>query len=191
MLWQDQMPNDKHGPKLVILITATISSKTKPLVQVFRGQCWLQIANWLFRDSSWQNICCLCSSSRVLFVIFESRNMAFSSFPAWSAIDIGRLCSQINLVNSNAAFMTFSSRAEVLSEEGKLVIFCDDFDAFTDSKCFFNSKCFFTSLSPLWPILKSVLHVLEIVSPWVDCLRKGYWALHLSVWLVNFTKYFF
>ena len=29
------------------------------------------------------------------------------------------------------------------------------------------------------------------ISPQVDCLRKGYWVLHLSAWLVNFTRYFF
>ena len=46
---------------------------------------------------------------------------------------MGRSCSQINLVNNNSAFMIFSSRAEVLSEERK-VIFSDNFNVFTNSK---------------------------------------------------------
>ena len=47
---------------------------------------------------------------------------------------MGRLCSQINPVNNNSAFMAFSSGADVLSEERKLVIFSDDFNVFTNSK---------------------------------------------------------
>ena len=53
---------------------------------------------------------------------------------------MGRLCSQMNPRSSNSA--------EESAKERKMVIFWENFNAFTDSTCFFKSKCLLTSLSP-------------------------------------------